>query len=117
MRWLVIEQTASFRDIRMRMAHVASAKVAVKWFEFPKVWKLWQQTLPKHFKELIQGRAFANSHIEALIDCLDIFRGCGEQVGLNSVGYITKIAARFPVSIDVALVCGDRVRNGSRYRT
>src|SRR5438876_6848783 len=98
---LVAEEFPGLRYIGVRMADVASAKLAVKRLELHKMRELRKQPVFELPKELIQSRTFSDGHVVNLIDCLDIFRGCGEQVGLNSVGHIAKIAARFPVSIDV----------------
>ena len=98
---LVAEEFPGLRYIGVRMADVAGAKLAVKRLELREMRELRKQPVSQLTKKLIQSRTLSDGHVVNLIDCLDIFRGCGEQVGLNSVGYITKIAARFPVSIDV----------------
>src|SRR6266550_5972147 len=101
MHWLVIEQTASFRDISVRMGNITASKVAIKRFEFPKMRELRQQTLPKHLEKLVQSGAFTNCHVKTLIDRSRVLRGCSKQVGLNDVRDVTEVPASLAISVDM----------------
>ncbi len=77
---LVAEEFPGLRYIGVRMADVASAKLAVKRLELREMRELRKQPVSQLTKKLIQSRTLPDGHVVSLIDCLNIFRGCGEEV-------------------------------------
>jgi len=95
------------------VAHVARTKIPVAG-PFMCVFAA-SHRLVHNIEQFVQGRPFSQSDVIDLVGRLRTAHSCGEQVGLNDVGYVTKIAGRLSVSIDVNAFILEERCNPFRY--
>ena len=98
-RGLVAKQPFRLADISQGMPDVAGAEIAVD-----RVWHVEMRALGLHAvankgEKLVQGGTLAKGHIVDLIDRFWILGGGGQEVGLDAVVNIAKVAGGFPVAV------------------
>ena len=101
MTGLVAQQAARLAHIGARMAHVASAEIAVLGrFHFEAGGGRLGQGLRQHRMQVFQVGLVAHRHVVDLVERGCVLRGGGQQIGLHRVRDKAEIAAGHTVAVD-----------------
>jgi len=98
---LIPKQPARFVYIRLRMSNITGTKIAVNRLGILQQEMPDNQPIPQEDKKFVQIGALADSHIVNLVRGRFVLNGGGQQVGLDGVLDVAKIAAGFTVAVDV----------------